>query len=386
MQQNCESVRSGKSLPWAAAGSCRRRGKHLPPLTLRSGTIVPMTRDVDTFMATMVAPTQSVPIERVLALVRESYGFEPRASRLTGERDENFRLTSAQGAEYVLKIANPAEHPAETDFQTAALVHLEKADPALPCPRVLRDRSGGTHVRFLEAGRERSARMLTYLPGKLLGASARSRRQRAACGRLGARLTLALRGFEHPAAERTIVWDVRHTGHMGRLLADQPGFPFRPAAEALLARLTPPIDSQLPRLRQQIVHNDLNPQNILLDPADEDRVTGVIDFGDMTRTALIADVAVTAAELIPPDCVDPDAARDSVLEVVRAYHEGVPLLAAELALLGVLVSARLLMMLVIHEWHVQRNPSSGHFKPLEEGFMRQRLHLADRLLNEEIRL
>jgi hypothetical protein len=41
---------------------------------------------------------------------------------------------------------------------------------------------------------------------------------------------------------------------------------------------------------------------------------------------------------------------------------------------------------VIHEWHVQRNPASGHFKPLHEDFMSTRLHIADRLLNEEIRL
>jgi len=345
-----------------------------------------MAGDVDTFMATMVAPARPVPIEHALALVREHYGFEPRAARLTGERDENFRLMGADGAEYVLKIANPAENPAETDFQAAALVHLEKTAPALPCPRVVRDRSGGTHVRFVEAGLERTARMLTYLPGRLLGASARSRRQRTACGRLGAHLTLALRGFEHPAAHRTIVWDVRHAGHMGRLLADQPRFPFRPAAEALLAQLTPRIESQLPRLRHQIVHNDLNPLNVLVDHADGDRVTGVIDFGDMTRTALIADVAVTAAELIPPDCAGPGEARDSVLDVVGAYHEGVPLLATELALLGALVAARLLMTVVIHEWHVQRNPASGHFQPLEEDFMRARLQIAAALLNEEIRL
>jgi hypothetical protein len=133
------------------------------------------------------------------------------------------------------------------------------------------------------------------------------------------------------------------------------------------------------------VHNDLNPLNILVDPADASRVTGVIDFGDMTRTALIADVAVAAAELIPVECVDPGEARDSILDVTRAYHERVPLLPAELALLGALTAARLLMTVVIHEWHVQRNPGSGHHQALEEEFMRARLHIAEALLPEEFR-
>ena len=174
-------------------------------------------------MATMVAPSRPVALERAAELVRECYGFTPHAmTRLTGERDENFRLAGDDGAEYVLKIANPAENPAETDFQTAALLHLANTDPGLPSPRVVRERRGGMYVRFADQGVERTARMLTYLPGKLLGASVRSPRQRTACGRIGARLTLALRGFAHPAERRTILWDVRHTGHMQHLLTEMP--------------------------------------------------------------------------------------------------------------------------------------------------------------------
>src|SRR6185437_6751231 len=106
---------------------------------------------------------------------------------------------------------------------------------------------------------------------------------------------------------------------------------------------------------QQIVHNDLNPRNILVDPQDESRVIGIIDFGDLTHTALIADVAVAGAELIPPGCADAAAARGCVLDVARAYHECVPLLASELAILGTLVAARLAMNIVVHEWHVAHN-------------------------------
>lgn len=346
-----------------------------------------MAADVDDLLATMVAPLRPVPTARALALVRERYGFEPEATRLTGERDENFRLTAADGAQYVLKIANPAESAAETDFQTAALLHIEQADPTLPCPRVRRERTGGAYVRFLdEGGAERTVRLLTYLPGKLLGAARRSPRQRAACGEIGARLALALRGFGHPAADRKILWDLRHTGHMRSLLGELPRFPFGAEAARLIERLASRIDSELPPLRQQVVHNDLNPLNILVDPADESRVTGVIDFGDMTRTALIADVAVAAAELIPRECRHPAEARDSVLDVASAYHERVPLLPAELTLLPALCAARLLMTVVIHEWHLERNPASGHYQALEEDFMRTRLHIAEALLLEEFRL
>lgn len=346
-----------------------------------------MSNDLGAFMATMVAQSEPVPIERALALVRERYGLEAQATRLTGERDENFRLTVHAGAEYVLKIAHSSESAAVTDLQTAALLHLERTDAALPCPRILRALNGEPQVRFADAaGLERTARILSYLPGRLLGESVRSSRQRAVCGRLGGRLTRALGGYRHPAAHRAIIWDVRHVGYLSVLLKQMPGFAYRARAIELLRRMVPAIDARLPMMRQQLVHNDLNPRNLLVAPADASRVMGVIDFGDLTRTAVIADVGVASAELIPHDCADPVRARECVLDVARGYHEVVPLAPPELAILGTLVAARLLMNVVVHEWHVHHNPASRHFAPLDQDFMRAQLELADSLLGGEIGL
>ena len=346
-----------------------------------------MADGLDAFMATMVVRSHPVPSARAVTLVREHYGIESQPTRLTGERDENFRLTAADGAQYVLKIANPAESPAIAELANAALLHIEEADPAIPCPRLVRTREGAAEVRFRDdAGRERTARVLTYLPGRLLGASVRSRPQRAACGRLGGRLSCALRDFQHPAAHRAIVWDVRHAAYMQRLLDELPLFPFRRAAVELLRDMVPRIEEHLPPLRRQIVHNDLNPRNLLVDPTDEAKVLGVIDFGDLTHTALIGDVAVAAAELVPQECADPASARECIREVAIAYHEYLPLEARELAALGTLAAARLLMNVVVHEWHVHHNPANDHYAALDPHFMRARLEIAAGLALEEIRL
>jgi len=335
----------------------------------------------------MVPQTPPITIDLALALGRERFGFEASVVRLSGERDENFKLTTRDGAEYVLKVANSAEHPAVADLLTAALLHLERTDPTLPCPRVVRELNGGTRIRFAdESGCERTARMLTYLPGRLLVTTPRSQRQRAACGRLGGTLSHALRSFEHPAQHRAIIWDVRYAGHMWRLLEQLPGFAFRPVVAGLLTRIVPQIDSRLPHLRHQVVHNDLNPLNVLVASTDETRISGIIDFGDLTYTALIADVAIAAAELIPPDCTQAAGARGCVLDVVRAYHERMSLWEQELALLGVLVAARLIMNVVVHEWHVHHNPSNSHHAALDPDFMRARLEIAGRLLREDFTL
>jgi Ser/Thr protein kinase RdoA (MazF antagonist) len=345
-----------------------------------------MADDVEAFMATMVMHPQPLPLARAVGLARECYGLEARAVRLTGERDENFRLTAADGSDYVLKIAHPAENAAVTGLATAALLHLEREDPGLPCPRVVRGPGGHSHVSFIdEQRRERTARLLTYLPGRPLGRTHGSQRLRAECGRLGARLIRALRTFRHPAAHRVIVWDVRHAAHLARLLGEVPGFPCRQEAIAVLERIVPRIDTQLPQLRQQIVHNDLNSKNVLV--AETGEVTGIIDFGDMTYTAVIADVAVTAAEHIPEDCsAGSGEAAASVRDVANAYHESVPLSEQELALLTTLVAARLVANMVVHEWHVRRNPAGEHYRPLGADFIRARLHIAAELSLEDCRL
>jgi hydroxylysine kinase len=335
-----------------------------------------MTDDVEAFMATMVMLPHPLALPRAVSLVREGYGLEAHVARLTGERDENFKVTAADGSDYVL---NPAEHPGVTDLGTAALLHLENHDPTLPCPRVVRPRGGRSHVRFIDdQGAHRTARLLTYLPGQPLGCSPRAGRLRVECGRLGGRLIRALRTFRHPAAHRTIVWDVRHAAHLVRLVGEVAGFPCRHEALAVLDRIVPRIDTQLPQLRQQIVHNDLNPKNILV--AETDEVTGIIDFGDMTYTAVIADVAVTAAEHIAEDCsAGSGEAAASVHDVANAYHESVPLSDQELAMLGTLVAARLVANMVVHEWHVHRNPAGEHYRPLGADFIQTRLRIAAEL-------
>ena len=347
-----------------------------------------ITSDLNRLMETMVSHSQRLPTEVAVALARDHYGLNVHAVRMTGERDENFRLSAADGTQYVLKISHTAEEPEVTELLTAVLLHVEQTDPALPCPRVLRARTGDTQVNFEdETGRPRRARLLSYLPGKLLGSSKRSEQQRRSCGRIAGRLTKALRYFEHPAAHRDLIWDLRHTAQQRLLLHELPVFPDRERAADLLDYLVFRIETDFARLRHQVVHNDINPLNVLVDPTDEARVIGVFDFGDLTHTAIIADVAVTAAEQIPTDCgEDTRQARAAVLDIASAYHESFPLQAEELDLLGPLTAARLSANLVVHEWYLYRNPASDHHATLEPDFIRARLAVASQLAREEFRL
>ena len=108
----------------------------------------------------------AVPEALAQRLAAEHYGLIAAVHRLDSERDQNFRLRSLSGREYVLKIANPAEDRAVTNLQTEALLHLAAADPGLPVPRIFPARNGMTELDVtFDDGSTRVVRLLSYLAG-----------------------------------------------------------------------------------------------------------------------------------------------------------------------------------------------------------------------------
>jgi hydroxylysine kinase len=340
--------------------------------------------DLDAFMATMVASSTAVSTDEAERLAHDHYGLAATATRLTGERDENFRLSCTDGTQYVLKIASAAEDPTLTDLPTQALLHVERVDPDFPCPRVVRTLEGDTHFRYRDGdgGQERTGRILTFLPGKTLRSATRSRAQRLASGRIAAKLGIALRDFTHPAACRPLIWDLRNIGCTLSLLEELPDLMDREPIAALLERVHRLAALRFQRLRQQVIHNDLNDLNLLVDPADEAVIVGVIDFGDLVHTALIADVAIIAADQVRTG----ESLRDSIADIVMAYHETTPLLPSELVLLNPLIAGRILTDIVIPAWHRHRNPAGAHYSDLAPEVVRARVALASELLSTDMPL
>ncbi|MBL8267775.1 phosphotransferase [Steroidobacter sp.] len=339
--------------------------------------------DLDLLLAELSAATTRTSEEVVAALVRDRYGLSAEVERLTGERDENFLVREASGSQYVLKIANLAEDPQVTDFQIAALLHLQAAEPDLPCPRVRLDLRGQTQTHFQDSdGTTRSARMLSFLSGKPLRFAERSTAQRQSCAILAATMGRALRSFEHAGAHRPLLWDVRHLPKLRQLLLDLPGLPGEATMLPLIDQFDSDVAPRLAALRQQVIHNDINDRNVIVQPDDDSRIAGFIDFGDMLHTALIVDVAIMIAEQITDTATLEQTAND----LARAYHATVPLLDDEFALLKPLIAARMIMSVVIPSWHRQQHPSGQHYARVDHDFVRRRIQLLEQLLRTDIEL
>lgn len=285
---------------------------------------------------------------QVTALLAQHYRLSGDLKRLTSERDLNLWL-EAGARRYVVKFANRAEPRAVTDFQTAALLHLE--GKGLPVPRVIRTTTGRSEVETPHG----LLRVLTYLEGMPLHLAPHTDAQRAAMGAMAARISLGLQGFDHPGADHVLQWDIKQASALRPLLVHVP-VDLRGLCSATLDRFDAQVLPRLADCRWQVVHNDLNPHNVLVDETSPDQIAGVLDFGDMVRTPLVCDLGVAAAYQI-----DPAAPLESLVCFTAAYHQTLPLTALELSLVPDLTAARMLTTLCITSWRAAKYPENAAY-------------------------
>jgi Ser/Thr protein kinase RdoA (MazF antagonist) len=322
-----------------------------------------------------------MPASEAEDLARDRYGLDATAARLATEKDDTFRLEAevagpADGRartgagvarRWILKVAHPAEPAAEIDFQTALLAHVARAEPALPVPRVAQDLQGNRWAMITDAaGQRRAVRLMTWCPGVPLDRIGSSRAQRRATGELLARLRHATAGFAHPADSPVVAWDVQHLPRLRPLLASIPD----PGRRAQLARGLDRfalIEDQVAGLRRQVLHNDFNKSNLLADPDRPGVLTGIIDFGDATRTAIAIDVATALLNHLPRDAGpgEQDRLTGDIFhdgrDVLQGYLSWADLTPDELRLIPHLVMARVVTRALISTHRAAQFPDNAAY-------------------------
>ncbi|HCU92687.1 MAG TPA: aminotransferase [Actinobacteria bacterium] len=311
-------------------------------------------------MVQRLDPLETTPpafeVEAARQVLRDGFGMEASLTALAGERDQNFRVDAGPGRRFLFKISNPADGPSIVDMQTAALRHIERVDPGLPVMRVLPGTTGEPWVEVPGPdGRVYLARLFTFLPGQVTAASALTTRAIWSFGQITARLGRALRGFFHPAADYEILWDVTHALKLRPLLTHLSDGERKAQVERVLDRFEARVAPVLPELRAQVIHGDMSLDNVLL--GDDLRVSGIVDFGDMTHAALVCDLAVAVADVLH--------GRDDAIEAADAmiggYVSVTPLEDEEAGLLADLVAARLATEVAVSAWRSGLYPGNAAY-------------------------
>lgn len=305
----------------------------------------------------LVALQTSPPVftkEAAERMAKEIFGVSGEARPLYGERDQNFRIKTAEGPGIIFKILGPSELPEAVEFQIAALDHIRMMDASLPVPRVCRTAGGEAYVYVKdEAGTPHMVRALAFQPGQVMDSIEPTPGLLRDVGSALARLNKAMANFFHPGAGQKIVWDLRAIETMRPFAALIEPAADRALVESVLDRFLA-FRPALAKLRHQPVHNDLHPGNMLVNE-DASRVTGLLDFGDMIHGPLIFDLAVTAAETVGEN-LDPIA---YATHVVAGYDVVNKLEPAEFEALFEAIIARHALAATIMAWRKQNDPAGA---------------------------
>jgi 4-aminobutyrate aminotransferase-like enzyme len=125
--------------------------------------------------------------------------------------------------------------------------------------------------------------------------------------------------------------------------------------ERVLDRFEVRVAPVLPGLRAQVIHGDMSLDNVLF--GNDLRVSGIVDFGDMTHAALVCDLAVAVADVLH--------GRDDAIEAADAmiggYVSVTPLEDEEAGLLADLVAARLATEVAVTAWRSGLYPGNAAY-------------------------
>ena len=295
--------------------------------------------------------------EDAVRLARELYGLDVTAGPLPSERDQNFHLRDASGAQFVIKIANSEEAREVLDLQNQALAFLAQQDTGLEWPRTIG--GAGLQTCVAEDGTTHFVRLLGWVDGACFASVQPHRRELLlSLGRMLARMDAALENFSHPAARRTLYWDLRHA-RMARPHLDLLTDSQRSLVEPILHAWEQINWSALPH---SIIHGDANDYNILVD-ATGARVQTILDFGDMVHSATVCDLAIALAYVMLGE-QDPIAA---AVQVIAGYHETRPLTGPEIDALYTLAATRLCMSVCYSAFQAREAPGNQRYLNITNG-------------------
>jgi 4-aminobutyrate aminotransferase-like enzyme/Ser/Thr protein kinase RdoA (MazF antagonist) len=301
-------------------------------------------------------------------LAAELFGLDGTSAELGSHQDRNFLITTGEGRRAVLKIANPHFGRGSLEMQNAAMRHVAAAGLSYETPVPLEAVDGRDIVEVDNGGAHYDVRMTSWVDGEPLTAARHiGADARAAVGAMAAEAALALRDFDHPAADRVLQWDLKHARAVVDGLIDHaPEAAQRELVEQAMQVHDDAMAGLAPELRTQVIHGDVTDYNVVCRPNGDGRLmpAGLIDFGDMTRSYLAAEAAVAAAALL---WHDPDDALGVLVGVVRAFHARLPLEEQELAAMFPLVLARCASSAVSTQQQALLEPDNAYTSGLVDG-------------------
>ena len=268
-------------------------------------------------------------------LIQKQFGLiSLEIKKLWGYENSNY-LIKTKDEKFVFKTyLNNSETLSFVKAENEALLFLKSSnDNQFPNPIRFKD---GSLIKIIEIeGKERICRMLSYLEGELLGNVKPTKTLHESIGKFVAELDLKLRSFNNNIIKaRKSQWDIQYLHLNKKYINDVTNAKNRTLVRYFFQQFEENVTRIFPELRNSIIHGDANEWNILV---NNGKVTGIIDFNDLSYTPLINELAITIAYA----CLYTDNILESASVIIESYHKVLALEEKEITILYYLIAARL---------------------------------------------
>ncbi|MDN5204445.1 aminotransferase class III-fold pyridoxal phosphate-dependent enzyme [Fulvivirgaceae bacterium BMA10] len=289
-------------------------------------------------------------------VMRQSFGIAGTAKPLGSYIDQNFMIESTSGERYILKIANQSEAMEFVKAQADILNFLEKSDGGNKYPKSVKSPNDQDIIIVKNAkGEQFRARLLTFLNGTFMGEMQHHDEQMLeSLGIFLAEMDNHMERFSNAfLVTNKSDWNLKYAldakKHLSLIKDPQKRnlvnhFFFQFESFAL------PILSGQP---QSIIHGDANELNILV---TENKVSGIIDFGDMNFSYTINELAIALVYAM----MDKDDPFDSASHVVKGYNQIKALTEEQIEILYYLIATRLCVSVCMSSYSASRDPGNEH--------------------------
>jgi len=299
--------------------------------------------------------------EDVSAVLKVHFGIAGTVTQLVGERDLNFKVETAEQT-LIFKTHSATERNL-IELQEEALNYIGEQSHYLS-PRTITTTDGASNLTLPDG---RIGRLLSWIDGDLWSSTRPTVEMLHTLGQAVASIDSKLAKINasaEPILNRTFGWNVLQASSLisqTHLISDET---LQSQVNSVLVDAVERVLPKLNKLPAQAIHNDANDNNIVV---AENRVIGLIDFGDMIYAPRIAGLGVACAYAMT-SLEDPIL---EILPIVRGYHQIAPLQAAELELLFDLIRIRIATSITMAAIQIAADPgneylliSQDHFREL----------------------
>ena len=288
-------------------------------------------------------------------IVLEYYGLITKVELLDSDRDQNFYLQNNNGKEYVIKIYNSDERQDIIDLQTDLLIYFEKCHSSfIIVPTVVKSLNGTSIIKIKKDNILYVLRLTKFVIGRQLKDINKNAISNNELGFFIGNLTKSLFSYKNDLVFRKFEWDLQNIDFLLSYKNKLDDRNKEKIVDYFVDQYKKNVVPKKGKFRSGVIHNDCNDHNIIV--GIDNKISGLIDFGDIVHSFLVVEPAVCIAYAI----LGEEDIFSICADIVKGFNCSFKLMPEEINSIIYLVCLRLCISVVMSKYRSKLFPNNKY--------------------------